>query len=53
MEIDEGGRSDVHEEFAVGAELADRLPEPSIQLVEQVFENGWQLTQKDLEGVSS
>ena len=53
MEIDEGERSDVHEEFAVGAELADRLPEPSIQLGEQIFENGWQSTQTDLEGASS
>ena len=51
--IDEGERSDVHEVFVAGAELADRLPEPSTQFGEQIFENGWQLTQTDLEGVSS
>ena len=40
MEIGEGERSDVHEEYAVGAEVADRLPEPSIRLEEQIFVNG-------------
>ena len=29
MEIDEGEKSDVHAKFAAGAEVADRLPEPS------------------------
>lgn len=41
MEIDGGERSDAREEFAVGAEAADKLPEPSIQLGEQIFENRW------------
>ena len=53
MEIDGGERFDAREEFAVGAEVADKLPEPSIQLGGQIFESGWQLTQTDLEGVSS
>ena len=51
METDEGERSDVHAEFAVGAEVADRLPEPSIRSGNQIFEIGWQLTRTDLAGV--
>ena len=31
MEIDEEEKSDVHAKSAVGAEVADRLPEPSIR----------------------
>ncbi len=53
MEIDEGEKFDVPEEFAVGAEVADRLPEPSIRAGNQAFEIGWQLTRADLEDVSN